>query len=678
MSIKGKFLSMFLFVTVVVAVMTGITYRRSSVILTDQVMAVGLETVSTSSIALDEYMAKIMAMVDNSALTIGSLWYDEANRGQAPMEDLMVAITDLNKKLGILSVYFGAEGDGAFSEGLRVRLGSDYDPRKRSWYIDAVASPGKVVVTEPYLSADSGKPLFSVAKAVFDQGKLVGVFGADVAMGAITDFAGGLRILGGGYALLLSSKGMVVVGADDKDTMKLNLLRDQVPPSVKEMAMDMTAGRSGHRIVDDRGERSWAFYRSTSSGLSLAVIYPNSAVSDLVKSLTYRLLIVSIMSVLAIALAIAVTYRGIDRPLRSVAALAERIGKGDLSVDLESVGYNCKDSLGAMIKALSYMVEGLKDTVRGIYSQSEMIASSAQGLSSLSDQSSEGSERVLRSIMEISALAEENSAALEQTNAGVEEVSSSTTMVADSSVQGAEAADSASRTSQEAVAMVVQVINGIREVEGKTKRAIDTMTTLEVSVQSISGFIDTINSIADQTNLLALNAAIEAARAGEAGRGFAVVAEEVRKLAEESAQASGQIGSLIGNLQSKTRETAAINRESEEVMERTVIDADGARQGLDEVLRQMSLLNESMQNIAASAEEQSASTGEIAHAVDMASRSTQEMAVKVGSVKEGAESTVKVSDEVASQAERLSALAQEIKRGVEHFKLESPKGLSKV
>lgn len=113
-------------------------------------------------------------------------------------------------------------------------------------------------------------------------------------------------------------------------------------------------------------------------------------------------------------------------------------------------------------------------------------------------------------------------------------------------------------------------------------------------------------------------------------------------------------------------------------MERTVIDADGARQGLDEVLRQMSLLNESMQNIAASAEEQSASTGEIAHAVDMASRSTQEMAVKVGSVKEGAESTVKVSDEVASQAERLSALAQEIKRGVEHFKLESPKGLSKV
>ncbi len=678
MSIKGKFLSMFLFVTVVVAVMTGITYRRSSVILTDQVMAVGLETVSTSSIALDEYMAKIMAMVDNSALTIGSLWYDEAKRGQAPMEDLMVAITDLNKKLGILSVYFGAEDDGAFSEGLRVRLGSDYDPRKRSWYIDAVASPGKVVVTEPYLSADSGKPLFSVAKAVFDQGKLVGVFGADVAMGVITDFAGGLRILGGGYALLLSSKGMVVVGADDKDTMKLNLLRDQVPPSVKEMAMDMTAGRSGHRIVDDRGERSWAFYRSTSSGLSLAVIYPNSAVSDLVRSLTYRLLIVSIMSVLAIALAIAVTYRGIDRPLRAVAALAERIGKGDLSVDLESVGYNCKDSLGAMIKALSYMVDGLKDTVRGIYSQSEMIASSAQGLSSLSDQSSEGSERVLRSIMEISALAEENSAALEQTNAGVEEVSSSTTMVADSSVQGAEAADSASRTSQEAVAMVVQVINGIRDVEGKTKRAIDTMTTLEVSVQSISGFIDTINSIADQTNLLALNAAIEAARAGEAGRGFAVVAEEVRKLAEESAQASGQIGSLIGNLQSKTRETAAINRESEEVMERTVIDADGARQGLDEVLRQMSLLNESMQNIAASAEEQSASTGEIAHAVDMASRSTQEMAVKVGSVKEGAESTVKVSDEVASQAERLSALAQEIKRGVEHFKLESPKGLSKV
>ncbi|NCC97465.1 MAG: methyl-accepting chemotaxis protein, partial [Synergistales bacterium] len=525
MSIKGKFLSMVGVVALVVLIMTLVTYNRSSDILTEQVLAVGMETVSTSSTALDEYIAKITAAVDGCSLTISSLWYDSSNRGQAPMEDLMVKMTELNKKLGILSVYFGSESDGAFSEGLRAKLGSDFDPRKRSWYLEAVKNPGEVIVTEPYPSADTGKPLFSLAKAVFDgEGQLVGVFGADVSMEAITSFAAGLRILGDGYALLVSPEGMVIVGADDKDTMKLNVLQSSMPESVRKMGEKMTSGGSGYTVVDDRGDPSWAFYSSTLSGLSIAVIYPNSAVSELVNSLTYRLLLVSLISVMAIALAIAMAYRGIDRPLRLASSMVDRIGEGDLSVDLHSVGYDNDDPLGTMIKALSRMVDGLRETVRGIHSQSEMIAVSSQGLSSLSEQSSDGSERVLRSIMEISSLAEENSAALEQTNAGVEEVSSSTTLVADSSVKGAEAADSASRISQEAVAMVVHVISGIKEVEVKTKRAIDTMTTLEVSVQSISGFIDTINSIADQTNLLALNAAIEAARAGEAGRGFAVVA----------------------------------------------------------------------------------------------------------------------------------------------------------
>ncbi len=677
MNIKGKFLSMFVVVAVVVAVMTGVTYRRSGDILTDQVMAVGAETASMSSTALEEYMSKIMAMVDNCALTVGALWYDEAKRGQSPMEDLMVEITEINRKLGILSVYFGSESDGAFSEGLRARL-EGFDPRKRPWYSDAAGNPGKVIVTEPYLSADTGKPLFSVAKAVFQDGRLIGVFGADVAMDAMTAFAGDLRLLGEGYALLLSSRGTVVVGADGGDAMKLNLLEDDVSRSLRELALSMTSGKSGSMVVDDGGEMSWAFYCPTTSGLSMAVIYPNAAVSSLVRGLTYRLLFVSMIAVLSIALIITVTYRGIDRPLSAVALLAEKVGRGDLSVDMDSVGYGGRDSIGAVVKALSRMVEGLRETVSGIHAQSDMIAASAMELSSLSEASSDGAERVLASIKEISVLAEENSAALEESNAGVEEVSSSTALVAEASVNGADASESASRMSREAVSMVIQVIDGIREIENRTRRAIDTMTTLEDSVQSISGFIDTINSIADQTNLLALNAAIEAARAGEAGRGFAVVAEEVRKLAEESAKASGRIGPLIGELQAKTRETASINRESEEVMERTVIDADGARQGLDEVLRQMGLLNESIQNIAASAEEQSSSAGEISHAVDMASRSTQEMAVKIGSVREGAGSSVEASEQVSSQAEKLFSLAQEIKKGVEHFTFERPGALSKI
>ncbi len=97
----------------------------------------------------------------------------------------------------------------------------------------------------------------------------------------------------------------------------------------------------------------------------------------------------------------------------------------------------------------------------------------------------------------------------------------------------------------------------MREVSASQQGVTEAIRGLSQRTERIGGIVDTITGIAERTNLLALNAAIEAARAGEQGRGFAVVAEEVRKLAEGSQTAAGEIASLIGQIQRETTEVVA-------------------------------------------------------------------------------------------------------------------------
>jgi methyl-accepting chemotaxis protein len=225
-------------------------------------------------------------------------------------------------------------------------------------------------------------------------------------------------------------------------------------------------------------------------------------------------------------------------------------------------------------------------------------------------------------------------------------------------------ASKATETVQEAIA-------NMAVLQTKTNESGEKLQGLVDSVDKISEFIGVITSIADQTNLLALNAAIEAARAGEAGRGFAVVAESVRKLAEESGRAADNVRGLMGTLQSGAQDTKTASDETAELLVQTVEKANGAKESLAEAMNQIDKANDRIQSIAAVAQEQAASSREIATGIDNVTKASTDILEHLEDIKASMDETAEVAQRAAQISDEQSQLAEDLHTSLAMFKIEN-------
>ena len=237
-----------------------------------------------------------------------------------------------------------------------------------------------------------------------------------------------------------------------------------------------------------------------------------------------------------------------------------------------------------------------------------------------------GTREIASGTDDLSKRTEQQAASLEQTAAALDEI---TVNVANSSRRTEEAKDVAGRANRSA-AESAQVVSHAEEA----------MRKIEESSQQISNIIGVIDEIAFQTNLLALNAGVEAARAGEAGKGFAVVAQEVRELAQRSAQAAKEIKGLIHNSSTEVESGVKLVR-----------DAGTALKTISEFIVE---INAHMESIATSAKEQSVGLAEVNTAVNQMDQTTQQNAAMV-------EQSNAASNTLANEAVRLRDLVSQFR-----------------
>ncbi len=334
--------------------------------------------------------------------------------------------------------------------------------------------------------------------------------------------------------------------------------------------------------------------------------------------------------------------RRIVRPILNCNAFAEQVAAGNLESGLV---YENSDEIGSLANSLRSMLRSLKEriavaeraTVQAeqeslraaeavkAAEEAKRVAESAksQGMRHAGEQllgiARDAKNRagdLAEHIRSAGQGAEQQRRRLDESARAMEQLNISVTEVARNTVSSAESADSTRKNAAEGEQIVEKMVKAISEVDEKTTTLGRSLNQLGREAEGIGRIMAVISDIADQTNLLALNAAIEAARAGEAGRGFAVVADEVRKLAEKTMQATGEVGNAVRAIQSGTAENIRGMEDASGAVRLSTDLARTAGEALRSIVDIARGTAEQIRSIAAAAEEQSATCEQLTTATE--------------------------------------------------------------
>jgi len=392
---------------------------------------------------------------------------------------------------------------------------------------------------------------------------------------------------------------------------------------------------------------------------------------------TVKILI--ILTIVGILIGLAAAYvitRGIARPVSYISNIAEEISTGNIQHNIE---INSKDEIGVLAdsfrKLITYMknLAGAAESIANNnltyevtpQSEKDVLGNSFKtmiaNLTGMVRQLNDNARELVSAANEISSSSEQMSRGAQDQNTQVSQVSSAveemTATIIQSSKNAGEATDAsrgASDTATSGGQVVNETIHGMQTIAQVVRESADSIGKLAKSADQIGNIIGVINDVADQTNLLALNAAIEAARAGEHGRGFAVVADEVRKLAERTGKATGEITDMIKGIQNETNEAVQSMESGIQEVDKGRELADQAGNSLNEIVTMTQRVMDMIQQIATASEEQSTAAEQISKNIENISSVTKETAT-------GAEQSAAAAEELNRQAEGLQQMVARFK-----------------
>ena len=511
----------------------------------------------------------------------------------------------------------------------------------------AAGLEGRPFLSDARISEVSGVPIVTVSAPVLEDGSVAGVLFGVISLDFFDQrFIAPIRVGETGRVLLFNRQGSAIVHPDAASLFQLDL-GSLIPGG--------QVGREGAWLTSyTEGDRQKKAAVKTMEGLGWTVLVDadRQEIDAPGKEVGYTNLFVSLVTLLALGLAIVVILDRIIRPLQASTRAMRKLAAGDTSIEVPARGRS--DEIGEMAEAVGVFKENAirMEQMRRENDESEQRTQEEKRktMAALSD----GFEDQVKEVVAaVSSASDEMQTTAKQMATTAEETNSQAAGVASASGQATANVQTVAAATEELSTSIAEIGRQVGQSAQIASVAVEeaeatntTVTGLAEAARKIGEVVGLITDIASQTNLLALNATIEAARAGDAGKGFAVVASEVKSLANQTAKATEEISNLITAVQDETR---------------------GAVTAIDRIRNVIGEINQIATAIATAVEQQGSSTQEISRNVQQAARGTQEVNDSIEKVSKAAGETGTAAEQVLRSAGNLAQQSTTLETQVEKF-----------
>ncbi|UMZ74207.1 methyl-accepting chemotaxis protein [Natranaerofaba carboxydovora] len=393
-----------------------------------------------------------------------------------------------------------------------------------------------------------------------------------------------------------------------------------------------------------------------------------SEMNSMVMSSTTRTLgIMALLGLVIIVVVIYVSNRIVIKPVEEISKASEKIANKDLTG--EDLPDNRSDEIGMLAKSFNDMKHNLSGIIKTNQENASEVESYSSEMSESTSKLEDSSGQVESAMQQVTEGAENQATELGEAAENMENLTQKIELVSKRVKEMSEASQGVIDNVNKGSGSIQSSVDSIQSIKEKVIKSSETVGSLGDKSRQINEIVDMIRNISEQTHLLSLNAAIEAARSGEEGKGFSVVAEEVRKLAEESSNATERIAGLISDVQGQINEAITSINESTEEAEKGTNTIEESGKNFEEIKNEIDSLLEYIQEVSSNAEDMAVSGREVERVIQDVSAAGEEFTSSAEEVSASVEEQNRAIKNIAESAVKLKELSNKLNAYAREFRI---------